>query len=145
VRTDKKTRERNRKYHYSNKEKINKRQRKYYQDNKERTAEQYCQQQARYRVNNKEKIAKRHRQHRIVLVGRAMSGYGSECLFCEENDRDVLVFHHVYENGKKHRGKMNDRKFYRWIIENDFPDEIILLCANCHMKLHKQMRDSNVN
>jgi hypothetical protein len=96
-----------------------------------------------YYQRNKEKIKKRCRYNGRKRIDRlkltAQAGYGGECLFCGEDRPEVLVFHHVNEDGKEHRKRIkNAQEFYVWIIDNNFPDDLILLCANCHMYLHRR-------
>ena len=53
---------------------------------------------------------------------------------------EALVFHHVNGHGKEHRdaaGGTTENGFYKWLVDNDFPDDIVLLCANCHLILHR--------
>lgn len=108
------------KYYQRNKDEISRKRRKYYQENREK-AYQYNQ---AYRLN---------------LLKVAVFGYGGKCLFCGEDRLKALVFHHVNEDRQEHIkiiGKGTER-LYKWVIDNNFPDEIILLCGTCHLILHR--------
>lgn len=52
---------------------------------------------------------------------------GAKCVLCKETDRDVLVLHHKDGNRKNNK------------IEN-----LVVLCANCHIKVHKEAKDKFV-
>lgn len=41
----------------------------------------------------------------------------------------VLTIDHVNNDGFKNRVK----HFYRWIVQNSFPDDLQTLCANCNL------------
>ena len=60
---------------------------------------------------------------------RCIEHYGGKCACCGENNWAFLEFDHINNNGKEHRGI---RRFYDWLIRNDFPDTIQLLCSNCN-------------
>lgn len=51
---------------------------------------------------------------------RALKHYEHKCASCNESDEDVLVVHHIDSNRK-----------------NNELNNLIVLCANCHIKLHK--------
>ena len=55
---------------------------------------------------------------------------GSKCAICGITDKDVLVFHHK-EGQPEIRGDFRTRKIDKNIY--------ILLCANCHLKIHKKL------
>lgn len=128
---------------YRNKNKIKKKKydREYRENNPEKAIRVTI-----YKSKHKNKINEQNRKYYQKLLSMVIKGYGGECLFCKENNPDMLVLHHVNEDGKEHRkeeGKTG-HAIYRWIIENDFPDEIVLLCANCHLALHRRIyRDGN--
>ena len=57
-----------------------------------------------------------------------------ECVKCSENDIRVLTFHHINKRNEK------DSRLW-WTRTNHFRDQILkdkimLLCHNCHHKLH---------
>jgi len=129
----------------ADKVKKNIREKRYYDTHKIEVAKCYKQ----YREAHKDKLSKymkkyyktykynmQRRSDRLILTAQA--GYGGKCLFCEENRSEALVFHHVNEDGNEHRKEYTNNKFYQWIIENNFPNDIILLCANCHLVLHRR-------
>ncbi len=64
---------------------------------------------------------------------RALAGYGSKCACCGEDRFEFLVFDHVENDGNEHRKKLNTSCIAGWIIRNNFPDSIQVLCHNCNM------------
>lgn len=54
---------------------------------------------------------------------RALKTKGSECDDCKINDLDVLEVHHIDENRS-----------------NNHLKNLIVLCANCHLKRHKKKK-----
>jgi predicted HNH restriction endonuclease len=105
------------------------------------------QKRRKYMKNNRQKvnkyINKYNRKRKIQLCKLAMKGYGSKCLFCGEDRPEALIFHHVWGDGNSHRKKISNKYYglYKWIIENNFPNEIILLCGTCHLILHRKQEE----
>jgi len=62
----------------------------------------------------------------------------SKCSNCPENDPSCLVFHHVNESEKEYdisrMKKMSIKSVQKEI------DKCIILCSNCHMKLHAKQK-----
>lgn len=86
----------------------------------------------RDKVDRKIAIQKRYWERRINTMNR----YGGRCVQCGESDYLVLTFDHKNPvDGKKHReenisgGAMQD-----WIIKNDYPESVQVLCWNCNMR-----------
>lgn len=55
--------------------------------------------------------------------------YGNICKCCGLNDIRFLTVDHINNDGG---GKYRDSNFYSWIIKNNFPDNLQLLCWNCN-------------
>jgi len=67
----------------------------------------------------------------------AISHYGSECVVCHETNLLFLTIDHSYKDGIIHsniNGKRGGEKFYRWLRNNGYPDNLGLrvLCWNCN-------------
>ena len=107
----------------------------YYKKNKKRIAKRA----KNYYLNNKVKFKERRRRYRRNLFKTVIAGYGGKCLFCGEDRPKGLVLHHVNEDGKEHRKEIGTgiAKYHRWLINNNFPDDIVLLCGTCHLILHR--------
>lgn len=64
--------------------------------------------------------------------------YGGKCSCpsCPETNPAFLSIDHINGGGTKHRKEINrggGSKFHRWIIQNNFPTDLRLLCFNCNM------------
>ncbi len=82
---------------------------------------------ARY---NESKRKKRMEQRRQVI-----SHYGGACVCCDLDDMDVLSIDHVNGGGTAHRKLIGDSSYqmYKWIIENNYPEDFQVLCMNCNL------------
>ena len=90
----------------------------------------------RYRVQNREKIKSRDQKNRDLLLKQALSVYDYKCELCNNDDIVVLEFHHRDGSGKQD----NYKQMLKRIISNKNKlDNIMLLCANCH--IHQDLID----
>jgi hypothetical protein len=113
--------------------------------------------QKKYRETNKDKLSVSnyisYRELRDIVV----SHYGGKCICCGETMKSFLQIDHINNDGNICR-KVNGRgtRFYKWIIRNNFPDTLQILCANCniskrinngvceHMIFRDQSKDNQV-
>lgn len=59
--------------------------------------------------------------------------YGGKCTCCGEANPLFLTIDHINNDGSKHRKNKQFRSNpFHWIIKNDFPDDLQLLCFNCN-------------
>ena len=71
-----------------------------------------------------------HRQIRADVI----QGYGGKCACCGEDRDEFLSIDHIEGNGKEHRRAVGGHpRFYSWIVKNDFPAFLRLLCFNCNL------------
>lgn len=73
------------------------------------------------------------------LKDKVVRHYGGKCNCCGEVERTFLAINHINGKGNNHRkqiGKSSGSAFYKWIIDQDFPDELQILCHNCNMSKH---------
>lgn len=89
-------------------------------------------------MNNK--AMKKRRRDTRDQVFAAYGGYKCQC--CGETEPLFLTLDHINNNGgefrKKELGKrtMAGYHTYRWLIKNDYPTDVQVLCMNCqHGKL----------
>jgi hypothetical protein len=69
---------------------------------------------------------------------KAIEAYGGKCSCCGEDEPLFLQFHHVNGDGhvlRKEHGN-GGPQFLRWLIREGYPNNIELLCANCHFGKH---------
>ena len=67
-----------------------------------------------------------------------------KCMDCDESDPICLVFHHVMRDLKV-------EAIYTMVAKNVSVEEIqeeigkcVVLCWNCHVKLHRDLREQNI-
>jgi hypothetical protein len=67
-----------------------------------------------------------HKNRKLIL-----EHYGNKCICCGETAYEFLELDHINNDGAAHR-KETGRHVYEWVIKNNFPPDIQLLCANCN-------------
>lgn len=60
---------------------------------------------------------------------------GSVCMFCGETEQTCFDIHHLKKGQSRRLLKISD-SLKRWKIYMTQIDEVLLLCSNCHRKLH---------
>jgi len=56
--------------------------------------------------------------------------YGNKCSCCGETEPYFLAIDHINNDGAKRR--IFGNKFYTWIVKNNYPQDLQLLCHNCN-------------
>lgn len=76
---------------------------------------------------NQQAVKRKKKQKQIVF-----ERYGNKCscLGCPETNTRFLTIDHINNDGRKHRNM--GKEFYKWIIKNNYPDDLQLLCWNCN-------------
>lgn len=69
---------------------------------------------------------RRHQRRRVI------EHYGNICACCGESNWAFLEFDHSNDDGAEHRKQLGKIKLISWIIANNYPDTIQLLCSNCN-------------
>ena len=86
-----------------------------------------------FRNNHKKEISLWSKKYNSKLKRSVYNHYGSKCVCCGEKDQRFLTLDHKYNNGGHHRKKVGaGTKTYRWLIKNNFPPIIQILCWNCN-------------
>ena len=67
------------------------------------------------------------------LKEKVYSAYGHVCACCGEIQSEFLTLDHVNNDGNAHRKQIGSQgeNFLKWIIANDYPGAIQVLCWNC--------------
>jgi hypothetical protein len=80
-----------------------------------------------------------HKEKRKELKKNIFQHYGGKCVCCGEERIDFLTIDHINGGGRKHRAEISKSnsgrsgpEFYRWIIKNNFPSDLRVLCYNCN-------------
>lgn len=119
-------------------EKKNAIQRKNYRKNIEKRRKYSREYARKYKLTHPEyynrallKNRERVRTKRLIV----MDHYGGKCVCCGENIIEFLTIDHINNDGYVHRkiiGKCS-LILYNWIIKNNFPKDLQILCYNCNM------------
>ena len=93
---------------------------------------EYC---AQARAKNPELANQRGREHRARLRDQFLSVYGRICACCGEVNPKFLTIDHINNDGSAYRNR--GECSYSWIIKNNFPDNLQILCWNCNVAKSK--------
>ncbi len=76
------------------------------------------------------------------LRQQVLTHYGSVCKRCGTDDSESLQIDHVNDDGAAFRKlkRAGGGSYYRWIIQQGFPSNLQLLCANCNWKKYMETR-----
>ena len=80
----------------------------------------------------------RTNERRKIKRQQVIEHYGGKCICCGESYFEFLVFDHINGGGTEHRKKISGGNctsgtaIVPWIIKNNYPNSIQLLCHNCN-------------
>jgi hypothetical protein len=81
-----------------------------------------------------EEYKKLLRQEIIDRKKKVILYYGGKCICCEKDDLSFLSLDHINGGGTSHRKKVGSGDpFYRWVIKNNYPDDLQVKCLNCNI------------
>lgn len=90
----------------------------------------------KWKQANREEHNKRNREAEHRLKIKAFGLYGGKCENCGATSN--LQFHHINIDGVEERKSgYTHKKLYRVLANYGKREDISLLCASCHMKLHR--------
>jgi len=124
-------------YYQKNKERI----KKYSLDWAKRNPERKREQRRLYKKRHPEKIKEGHRKYFERIRRKVFIHYGGnppKCACCGESGLRFLTIDHKNNNGNTERLRIFGHKhvagnmFYLWIIKNNFPKDLQVLCFNCN-------------
>ena len=58
--------------------------------------------------------------------------YGHKCVCCSESNKLFLTIDHINNDGKLHRQNVKT-SMYRWVVKNNYPTDLQILCWNCNL------------
>ena len=100
-----------------------------------RTRKVLAEYNAKWYAENREKVLAYHVARRERLRTEVLAHYGDACTCCGERRPEFLTMDHINGDGAAHRREINSKggvHFYHWIIKNDFPAFLQILCMNCN-------------
>lgn len=124
-----KCRETDRRSYYKNRDKRTAKSRKWNKENPER------------RCINQQEYYKRHYEYQRAWARNkykevrriVLEHYGNKCKCCGESHPHFLAIDHINGGGTQHRKTIQSGSpMYHWIIKNNFPTDLQLLCHNCN-------------
>jgi len=75
-----------------------------------------------------DKAKERYRRNKRIVYEH----YGRVCVCCGEAEESFLSIDHINNDGVDRRKVHgNGSNFYTWIIANQYPDDLQILCMNC--------------
>ena len=88
-----------------------------------------------YRIKNKIVLYEKKRLWIQKFRNRVLEAYGNKCVCCGENYKEFLAIDHIEGGGNKKKREIgkNGACYYKWIINNNFPKDLQILCHNCNM------------
>lgn len=87
--------------------------------------------------NQRPEVKERGREFRRQLKEKVISHYSqgkNECACCGEKHTEFLTIDHINGGGYRHTQEIGKRGncFYKWLIENNYPEGFQVLCYNCN-------------
>lgn len=98
----------------------------------ERDKERYKKTSAEIR----ERVRLNYQSRYSALKVDVYAAYGNKCACCGEKNDAFFTLDHVNNDGREHRDELGSNggmHILLWIKDNNYPDTIQLLCANCHL------------
>lgn len=78
------------------------------------------------------KYREKTRERQREIRREVLEHYGSICTCCGEREQKFLCIDHIGGWGNKHRKEVKT-KIYAWLIKNNYPEGLQVLCHNCNM------------
>jgi len=101
-------------------------------------SEESKERQKQWKLDHPEITAKHKAKYARKARQDCISHYGGRCECCGETHIEFLTIDHPNGGGNKHRkeiGVTAGFPFYRWIIKNNYPEGLRVLCLNCNFSL----------
>ena len=97
---------------------------------------------------NRDKYIAQNRKARSERKIEVLTHYSNgklSCVRCGFADLRALSIDHINGNGTAHRmilGKLVGANFYKWLKNNDYPEDYQTLCMNCQFIKKDEMREN---
>lgn len=118
----------NKDFYQKNKQRLSKEYREYYEKNKDwinKTHATY-REVHRKRINERQKLVTRQNRKKVI------EHYGGRCVCCDESTFEFLAIDHINGMGEQQRKQWRSGNFYTWIMKNNYPLDLQILCHNCN-------------
>lgn len=72
---------------------------------------------------------------RWKMTVQVLDAYGWQCVCCGETEPLFLTIDHIEGGGNLHREEVREHRndWYKYLIENNFPEGFRTLCYNCNL------------
>ena len=81
------------------------------------------------------KYYEKQRAYQKYIKETVLNHYGNKCTCCGETIPKFLTIDHINRDGKTQRkdtSQGSGTRLYKWIIKNNFPTDLQILCFNCN-------------
>lgn len=85
-----------------------------------------------YRAKDPEAYRAYMRSYHRKQRERVIAHYGAKCACCGETTWEFLSIDHMNGGGTQHKKEIGAGRLVEWVIRNNFPTEIQILCHNCN-------------
>lgn len=85
----------------------------------------------KWKQENRDKILADNKQRRLDCLLH-YSGGRLECACCQESHYEFLCIDHLNGGGTQHRKSLAHHDFYRYLIQEGYPEGYRVLCHNCN-------------
>ena len=87
-------------------------------------------------LKNRTRLRDAEKERRKDYKRRIVDHYGGKCACCGEDRIEFMSVDHIEGGGNEHRRKVAGGRggtgFYQWIIRNNYPEGLQILCENCN-------------
>lgn len=123
-----------RQWRKKNRDKVKKTNKKWKKNNPEIYKEFRKRQYTKYRDRRLKEEREKRQENRRIVINHYSKGENN-CACCKENQINFLSIDHMNNDGAKHRREIrgiSGGPFYSWLIKNNFPEGLQILCFNCN-------------
>ena len=79
------------------------------------------------------RVVVRNRRQMAACRQTVFSHYGQICVHCGITEPQFLSLDHIHGGGREHMKSVGyGRQFYKWVISNNYPSILQVLCFNCN-------------
>ncbi len=113
----------------------------------------------RYRENHKEEIKLKRKENYDTIYRKSRENFlkikmwcieqlGNKCKKCNIKDLDhpeIYDFHHINGRNDEEKNKITRSLMVKWYKNNKIPNDVELLCSNCHRVITAQEEREHKN